>query len=99
MSTRTSTPKYKCTSVRVRDTCGLFTDVRGLTVDDVRGFIYWIDVYTIIKRTSLDGSNTQTILRTGKLSVICKLNTLKHCITATNISSSYTASFESSGNN
>ena len=71
MSTNRSTQKYKCT--RERDTCGLLEDVRGLTVDDVRGFMYWLDGYKTIKETSLNGDNTKTILTTGKLSVIRKL--------------------------
>ena len=44
----------------------------GLAVDDVGGFLYWAEP-NAIKQASLDGSNTTTLLRTGKLTVICKL--------------------------
>ena len=71
MSTITSTQKYKCTIVL--DTCGLFPDTRGVTVDDVGGFVYWADYKTIKQASSLDGSNEKNILVTGKLSVTCKV--------------------------
>ena len=59
-------------SDRLRYMCGLFEDVQGLAVDDVGGFVYWVDDYKTIKQASLDGSNTTTILTTGRLSVIRK---------------------------
>jgi len=44
----------------------------GLAVDDVGGFLYRVEENTI-KQASLDGSNTDTLLTTGKLTVIWKL--------------------------
>ena len=44
----------------------------GLAVDDVGGFLYWAE-YSTIKQASQDGSNTETLLTTGTLSVIWKL--------------------------
>ena len=41
-------------------------------MDDFGGFVYW-STYKKIQQASLDGSNTKTVLETGKLSVICKL--------------------------
>ena len=58
----------------VNDTCGFFeAEVNGLAVDDVGGFVYWLDGFKTIKQTSIDGSNTKTILESGKLTVTCKL--------------------------
>ena len=56
----------------MRDTCGLFEDYTGgLAVDDVGGFVYWVEGDKI-KQTSLNGSNRETILETGKLTVTYK---------------------------
>ena len=50
----------------------MFEDnIKGLAVDDIGGFMYWIE-YTRIRQASLDGSNATTLLETGKLTVICK---------------------------
>jgi len=57
-------------STRLRVTCGLFEDVRGLAVDDAGGFVYWVHLYNIIKQVSLNDYNKKTILDTGKFRVI-----------------------------
>ena len=52
---------------------GLFEAyLNGLAVDDVGDFLYWIHQHKTLEQSSLKGSNTMTLLQTGKLRVTCK---------------------------
>jgi len=44
-----------------------------MAVDDCGGFVYWVNDHNNIEQRSLNGSNTKTLLETGKLNVIWKL--------------------------